>query len=173
MAPISSHAHLDVQLWTSIYGQGGPQQRLDLWDHQGSRKPWPSPARPINPKDAIHFGLYDRQMSKVVVVIEANDTSTHPHDPRSQGLSTTTDGVTSTLRYSTANAAFYYGYIVSVLPLALILQRLPIVKTLAGFIFIWGVVCLLTVVVKDYKGLVVQRVFLGLTEVSRERGGRW
>lgn len=87
------------------------------------------------------------------------------YTPTSQGLSTTTNGVTSTLRYSTANAAFYYGYIVSVLPIALILQRLPIVKTLAAFIFVWGVVCLLTVVVKDYKGLVVQRVFLGLTEV--------
>ena len=73
--------------------------------------------------------------------------------------------MTSTARYSTANAAFYYGYIVSVLPIALLVQRLPIVKTLSAFIFVWGVVCLLTIVVHDYPGLVVQRVFLGLTEV--------
>jgi carbon starvation protein CstA len=81
-------------------------------------------------------------------------------------LSTSHNGVTSTLKYSTANAAFYYGYIVSVLPIALLLQRLPIVKTLSAFVFIWGVVCILTVVVKDYPGFVVQRFFLGLTEVS-------
>jgi hypothetical protein len=40
------------------------------------------------------------------------------------------------------------------------------VKTLSAFIFVWGLVCILTVVVEDYRGLVVQRVFLGLTEVS-------
>jgi hypothetical protein len=74
--------------------------------------------------------------------------------------------VTSTAKYSTANAAFYYGYIVAVLPIALLVQRLPIVKTLSAFIFVWGLVCILTVVVEDYTGLVVQRVFLGLTEVS-------
>jgi fucose permease len=74
--------------------------------------------------------------------------------------------VTSTAKYSTANAAFYYGYIVAVLPIALLVQRLPIVKTLSAFIFVWGLVCILTVVVEDYRGLVVQRVFLGLTEVS-------
>ena len=87
----------------------------------------------------------------------------------------------STQRYSTANAAFYCacvqiltlfdthvqsdGYIVAVLPVALLLQRLPLVKTLSAFIFIWGVVCLLTITVTNYPGLVTQRIFLGLVEV--------
>lgn len=52
------------------------------------------------------------------------------------------------------------------MPIALLLQRLPLIKTLSIFVFIWGVVCILTVVVTSYKGLIVQRVFLGLMEVS-------
>jgi len=55
------------------------------------------------------------------------------------GLSTTTNGVVSTTRYSTANAAFYWGYIVGVLPLALVLQRVPLGKTLGALITIWCV----------------------------------
>ncbi|KIY67143.1 MFS general substrate transporter [Cylindrobasidium torrendii FP15055 ss-10] len=86
------------------------------------------------------------------------------------GLSTTINGVTSTKRYSTANAAFYYGYIVGVLPIALLLQRLPLVRALAGFIFIWGLVCLLTITVTGYGGLVAQRIFLGITESAVSPG---
>ncbi|KAK4051674.1 hypothetical protein OIO90_004624 [Microbotryomycetes sp. JL221] len=94
------------------------------------------------------------------------------------GLSTTVNGVTSTLRYSTASAAFYWGYIVAVLPLALVLQRLPVAKALSTLIFFWGVCTILTVVVTSYEGLVVQRVFLGLLESSVSPGfvlitGQW
>ncbi|KAK0195047.1 major facilitator superfamily domain-containing protein [Armillaria mellea] len=78
--------------------------------------------------------------------------------------------VTSTQRYSTANAAFYYGYTVGVLPIALILQRLPLVKTLSAFIFLWGVICMLTVVVTSYPGLVIQRIFLGMVESAVSPG---
>jgi MFS family permease len=82
------------------------------------------------------------------------------------GLSTKLpSGATSTLRYSTAQAAFYFGYILAVLPFAFVLQRLPLARTLGIAVFLWGVVTILTVVVKDFKGLVVQRVFLGIVEV--------
>lgn len=53
----------------------------------------------------------------------------------------------------------------AVIPISLLLQRLPLVKTLSAFILIWGVTCILTVVVTSYQGLVVQRVFLGVFEV--------
>lgn len=53
---------------------------------------------------------------------------------------------------------------VAVLPFAILLQRFPIAKALSLIIFLWGVTVILTVVVKDYKGLIVQRVFLGLLE---------
>lgn len=86
------------------------------------------------------------------------------------GLSTKLpSGATSTLRYSTTQAAFYFGYIFAVLPFALVLQRLPLARTLGIAIFVWGVVTMLTVVVKNYKGLVVQRVFLGIVEVRPGR----
>ncbi|KAI5477384.1 hypothetical protein MNV49_006451 [Pseudohyphozyma bogoriensis] len=85
-------------------------------------------------------------------------------------LSTTSHGVTSTIRYSTANSAFYWGYIVAVLPIALFLQRLPLARSLAAVIFLWGVTVILTVVVTTYQGLVVQRVFLGVLESAVSPG---
>ncbi|KAM0755064.1 MFS general substrate transporter [Meredithblackwellia eburnea MCA 4105] len=87
------------------------------------------------------------------------------------GLSTkSASGVVSTLRYSTANSAFYWGYIIAVLPFALVLQRLPLAKTLSVLIFLWGVTVMLTVVCHDYKGLIAQRVFLGALESSVSPG---
>ncbi|GAA5953621.1 hypothetical protein JCM21900_003365 [Sporobolomyces salmonicolor] len=84
--------------------------------------------------------------------------------------SATGKAITSTLRYSTANSAFYWGYIVAVLPFSLLLQRAPLAKTLAACIFLWGVTVILTVVVTSYEGLVVQRVFLGVLESSVSPG---
>ncbi|GJN92671.1 hypothetical protein Rhopal_005706-T1 [Rhodotorula paludigena] len=78
--------------------------------------------------------------------------------------------VTSTLRYSTASSAFYWGYIVAVLPFALALQRLPLSKALSLCIFLWGLTALLTIVCTSYEGLVVQRVFLGVLESSISPG---
>ncbi|KPV72311.1 uncharacterized protein RHOBADRAFT_18147 [Rhodotorula graminis WP1] len=92
------------------------------------------------------------------------------------GLSTTHvnpetgKAVVSTLRYSTASSAFYWGYIIAVLPFALLLQRFPLAKTLSICIFLWGVTALLTIVCTSYEGLVVQRVFLGVLESSISPG---
>lgn len=60
------------------------------------------------------------------------------------------------------------GYIAAVLPISLLLQRLPLVKTLAFFVLVWGIICILTVAVTDYPGLVTQRVFLGVAEASSD-----
>ncbi|KAK8844791.1 hypothetical protein IAR55_006641 [Kwoniella newhampshirensis] len=79
-------------------------------------------------------------------------------------LSQTINGVTYTTRYSTATAAFYYGYIVAVLPMSLIFARLPLAKTASVCVLIWGLVCILTVVCHNYPGFVAQRVILGITE---------
>lgn len=59
---------------------------------------------------------------------------------------------------------FYYGYIVSVLPWALVFARYPLAKTTAICVFFWGLVCILTVLCHNYPGALVQRIFLGLTE---------
>ncbi|KAF8913623.1 major facilitator superfamily domain-containing protein [Mucidula mucida] len=88
------------------------------------------------------------------------------------GLSTVSpEGVVSTKRYSTVMLRFTVdGYIVGVLPIALLLQRLPLVKALSAFILVWGVVCMLTVVVTGYTGLVIQRIFLGIVESAVSPG---
>ncbi|ODN73329.1 hypothetical protein, variant [Cryptococcus amylolentus CBS 6039] len=80
------------------------------------------------------------------------------------GLSETINGVTYTTKYSTATAAFYYGYIVAVLPMGLIFARAPLVKTAALCVLIWGLVAILTVVCTNYRGFVAQRVILGFVE---------
>ncbi|OCF37930.1 allantoate permease [Kwoniella heveanensis BCC8398] len=79
-------------------------------------------------------------------------------------LTRTVNGVTYLTRYSTAAAAFYYGYIVAVLPMGLVFTRFPLAKTAAFFVLIWGIICLLTVTCTNYPGFVAQRVFLGLAE---------
>ncbi|WWC97575.1 hypothetical protein V866_004459 [Kwoniella sp. B9012] len=79
-------------------------------------------------------------------------------------LTRTINGVTYTTRYSTATAAFYYGYIVAVLPMGLLFARLPLAKTAAVCVVIWGLVCILTVVCHNYPGFVAQRVILGFVE---------
>ncbi|KAL1405363.1 hypothetical protein Q8F55_008994 [Vanrija albida] len=80
------------------------------------------------------------------------------------GLATTHNGVTSTARYATASAAFYYGYIVAVLPVALVLTRLNLRYAAAAAVVTWGLVAILTVVCHNHQGLIVQRVALGLAE---------
>jgi MFS family permease len=63
-----------------------------------------------------------------------------------------------------ADIQFYYGYIVAVLPFALLFARLPLARTAGVIVLIWGIVCILTVTCDNYPGFVVQRIFLGLTE---------
>ncbi|WWC93141.1 uncharacterized protein L201_008108 [Kwoniella dendrophila CBS 6074] len=79
-------------------------------------------------------------------------------------LTRTVNGVTYTTRYSTATAAFYYGYIVAVLPMGLLFARLPLAKSAAVCVVIWGLVCILTVICHNYPGFVAQRVILGFVE---------
>ncbi|CAD6582813.1 MAG: hypothetical protein TREMPRED_003399 [Tremellales sp. Tagirdzhanova-0007] len=79
-------------------------------------------------------------------------------------LEQTIHGVVTTTRYSTATAAFYYGYIVAVLPMALLFARLPLSKAASAVVLMWGIVCILTTVCVDYPGFVAQRIALGLME---------
>ncbi|KZO89503.1 MFS general substrate transporter, partial [Calocera viscosa TUFC12733] len=57
-----------------------------------------------------------------------------------------------------------------VLPIALLLQRLPVAKALSALIFVWGVIVILTPTVNSYPGAVVQRFFLGLVESAVSPG---
>ncbi|CAE6491324.1 unnamed protein product [Rhizoctonia solani] len=72
--------------------------------------------------------------------------------------------VSSTTRFSTATAAFYWGFLVASYPMSFLLQKFPVGRTLSLMVILWGVVVMLTVVVTSYPGIIVQRVFLGVIE---------
>ncbi|KAJ7288245.1 MFS general substrate transporter [Mycena rebaudengoi] len=80
------------------------------------------------------------------------------------------DLMIDTTRYATASSAFYWGYIVACYPMAFILQKFPLGRTLSAFILIWGVITMLTVVCTNYAGIVAQRVFLGIIESAVSPG---
>lgn len=74
--------------------------------------------------------------------------------------------VNNTSRYSFASTIFYVGYLAGVYPLAFLAQRFRIAKMTGLYTFVWGVVLILSIVVKDYKTAYVQRFFLGLFEAG-------
>lgn len=51
-------------------------------------------------------------------------------------------------------------------PLAFLAQRFKIAKMTGLYVLIWGVILILSIVVKDYKTAYVQRFFLGLFEAG-------
>lgn len=61
-------------------------------------------------------------------------------------------------------------YIVGVIPAALLAQRLKVSYFLGGSVILWGGICLLTPAISTWRGLVVQRVFLGLVESTVSPG---
>ncbi|KAF8610077.1 MFS general substrate transporter [Ceratobasidium sp. AG-I] len=78
--------------------------------------------------------------------------------------------VSSTVRFSTATAAFYWGFLIAAYPMSFLLQKFPVGKMLSLMVILWGVVVMLTVVVTSYPGIVVQRIFLGVVESAVSPG---
>lgn len=48
--------------------------------------------------------------------------------------------------------------------MAVLFARTPLPQTAAAIVFLWGVVCILTIVVQNSEGFIAQRFFLGLME---------
>ncbi|CCH40784.1 putative membrane protein [Wickerhamomyces ciferrii] len=68
-------------------------------------------------------------------------------------------------QYSWTGTAFYMGYLVFEFPANVLLQRFPLAKTTATFIFIWGVILCLHAV-PNYAGFISLRFLLGVFESS-------
>ncbi|KAH8901123.1 dipeptide transmembrane transporter [Thozetella sp. PMI_491] len=68
--------------------------------------------------------------------------------------------------YSWANSIFYFGYLVGEFPANYLLQRLPIGKTAAVTLFIWGILVMLCAVAKNFAGLAVLRFLMGFFEAG-------
>lgn len=66
--------------------------------------------------------------------------------------------------YSWAGTIFYVGYLIFVFPASALLQRLPLAKTTAAFIFLWGVTLICHAACTNYAGFMTARIFLGILE---------
>ncbi|KAI8664700.1 hypothetical protein LRP88_04330 [Fusarium phalaenopsidis] len=67
-------------------------------------------------------------------------------------------------RYSMASSIFYLGYIVGTYPATFLAQRYPIHIVVFGMVLLWGVCVLAGGFCSNFRGLYVQRFFLGLLE---------
>ncbi|KAI4126982.1 MAG: hypothetical protein LQ338_003437 [Usnochroma carphineum] len=71
---------------------------------------------------------------------------------------------TSTERLSWATSMFYFGMLTGLYPLTFLLQRFSMGRVLGGVVILWGLIAMLTATVTSWRGLFVQRFFLGFVE---------
>lgn len=76
----------------------------------------------------------------------------------------TTPPTTNTERLSWATSLFYFGMLAGLYPMSWALQRFNLGRILGGVVVLWGIICMLTASVQDWRGLFAQRFFLGFVE---------
>lgn len=76
----------------------------------------------------------------------------------------TVPATTSTQRLSWATSLFYFGMLAGLYPMTLAVQRFRVGRVLPPLIILWGVIAMCTAAITTYKGLYVQRFFLGFVE---------
>ncbi|KAJ9309837.1 hypothetical protein DTO217A2_788 [Paecilomyces variotii] len=67
-------------------------------------------------------------------------------------------------QYNNLNTFFYVGYIIAQAPGHYLMQRLPLGRFVAVTVFIWSIIIFLHCTAKDYGGLIVLRLLLGVFE---------
>jgi MFS family permease len=67
-------------------------------------------------------------------------------------------------QYSWASGIYYFGYLAASYPAAWLIVRLPVGKTIAASVSLWGVILMLTAVGHNAPGLLAVRFFLGAAE---------
>jgi MFS family permease len=68
-----------------------------------------------------------------------------------------------TSRLSWATSIFYFGMLAGLYPMTFTLQRFNIRYVLGPVVLLWAIVCAATAGVSSWRGLFVQRFFLGMT----------
>ncbi|KAL9104592.1 MAG: hypothetical protein Q9163_000457 [Psora crenata] len=71
---------------------------------------------------------------------------------------------TSTDRLSWATSMFYFGMLAGLYPMTFLVQRFQLGRVLGLLVILWGTVAMLTAAVTSWRGLFVQRFFLGFSE---------
>lgn len=73
----------------------------------------------------------------------------------------TTPATTSTERLSWATSIFYFGMLAGLYPMTLVLQKFNLRYVFGPVVLLWAVTCAATAGVTSWRGLFVQRFFLG------------
>ncbi|KAJ5560442.1 hypothetical protein N7513_002841 [Penicillium frequentans] len=76
----------------------------------------------------------------------------------------TTPATTSTERLSWATSIFYFGMLAGLYPMTLVLQKFNLRYVFGPVVLLWAVTCAATAGVTSWRGLFVQRFFLGVIE---------
>ncbi|KAJ6020415.1 hypothetical protein N7540_005919 [Penicillium herquei] len=76
----------------------------------------------------------------------------------------TTPATTDTSRLSWATSIFYFGMLAGLYPMTLVLQRFNLRYVFGPVVLLWAITCASTAGVTSWKGLYVQRFFLGVIE---------
>jgi MFS family permease len=74
--------------------------------------------------------------------------------------------LTSKDRYSFAASIFYLGFIAGCYPVIVMAQRFPLERVAFAIVSLWGGCMALTAACTDWRGLFVQRFFLGVLEAG-------
>lgn len=73
----------------------------------------------------------------------------------------TTPATTSTERLSWATSIFYFGMLAGLYPMTLVLQKFNLRYVFGPVVLLWAITCAATAGVTSWRGLFVQRFFLG------------
>lgn len=68
--------------------------------------------------------------------------------------------------YSWVGSAFYFGYLVGIIPMVFIMQRFPVAKVTSICYLAWAIILTCSAGAQEYPGFVATRVLLGIFESS-------
>lgn len=77
-----------------------------------------------------------------------------------------TDNHLTSAMFSWVGSIFYFGYLIFEYPSAILIQRLPVAKLLAGTVMMWAILMWCTAATQNFAGLMVVRFIMGITEAA-------
>lgn len=80
----------------------------------------------------------------------------------------TSPSSTDTSRLSWATSIFYFGMLAGLYPMTFVFQRFSTRYVLGPVVLLWAIVCAATAGVTSWRGLFVQRFFLGTPHMDPE-----
>jgi MFS transporter, ACS family, allantoate permease len=69
-------------------------------------------------------------------------------------------------QFSWVGSIFYFGFLIFEFPTAVLIQKLPVAKLLAGLVFCWAVLMCCTAATQEFAGLATVRFIMGCMEAG-------